>query len=77
MQLGRTQIKIYSRGQSNLYFRYLASLPGDIGADAASRVIVGDFFTHVAPGDGYSIIYDYTFSGTSLPNNTDRRLISY
>lgn len=43
--------------------RYLSSLPGEIGADAASRVIVGDFFTHQAPGNGYSIIYDYTFSG--------------
>jgi len=48
---------------------YLSSLPGGIGADAASRVIVGDFFTHVAPGDGYSVIYDYTFS-VALPPPT-------
>jgi methyl halide transferase len=44
----------------------VSSLPDGFGADAASRVILGDFFTHQAPGDGYSIIYDYTFSGLWL-----------
>lgn len=48
---------------------YLSSLPGGLGADAASRVIVGDFFTHQAPGNGYSVVYDYTFS-VALPPPT-------
>jgi len=45
---------------------YLSRLPGDIGKRAASRVVVGDFFKHKAPGNGYDVIYDYTFS-VALP----------
>ncbi|KAF8589030.1 S-adenosyl-L-methionine-dependent methyltransferase [Ramaria rubella] len=55
---------------------YLSSLPGGIGKDAAERVVVGDFFAHQAPGDGYSVIYDYTFS-VALPPPTRPKIFEH